>query len=141
MRRVLSLLSQVCATSESGTGFVAIFKPASTAALSSAPIAPTKRYFAMLPIPLPINANAEKRSTALGNVMFAPLTEPTWTNWIAAAIVKEPPATWKKRGMGKAKWSAAACPAGASRVKLRPRAAALDPPDRRGGCRGGVTKD
>lgn len=35
----------------------------------------------------------------------------------------------------------AACPAGASRVKLRPRAAALDPPDRRGGRRKGVTKD
>ena len=37
--------------------------------------------------------------------------------------------------------AAAACPAGASRVKLRPRSAALDPPDRRGGRRGGVTKD
>ena len=36
---------------------------------------------------------------------------------------------------------AAACPAGASRVKLRPRAAALDPPDRRGGRRKGVKKD
>ncbi len=36
------------------------------------------------------------------------------------------------------KWecSAAACPAGASRVKLRPRSAALDPPDLRCGRRG-----
>jgi hypothetical protein len=36
---------------------------------------------------------------------------------------------------------AAACPAGASRVKLRPRAAALDPPDRRGGRPRSVMKD
>jgi hypothetical protein len=36
---------------------------------------------------------------------------------------------------------AAACPAGASRVKLRPRSAALDPSDRRGGRPRGVTKD
>ncbi|MBK3666382.1 DUF3991 domain-containing protein [Bradyrhizobium diazoefficiens] len=35
---------------------------------------------------------------------------------------------------------AAACPPSASRVKLRPRAAALDPADRRGGRGGGVRK-
>ncbi|WP_420738260.1 DUF3991 and toprim domain-containing protein [Bradyrhizobium japonicum] len=45
----------------------------------------------------------------------------------------------KREGEGKEN-PAAACPPSASRVKLRPRAAALDPADRRGGCEGGVRK-
>lgn len=47
----------------------------------------------------------------------------------------------KRKKEGKEKENpAAACPPPASRVKLRPRAAALDPADRRGGRGGGIRK-
>lgn len=50
------------------------------------------------------------------------------------------PSSKTKKGGAEKENPAAACPPSASRVKLRPRAAALDPADRRGGRAGGVRK-
>lgn len=50
------------------------------------------------------------------------------------------PSSKTKKGGAEKENPAAACPPSASRVKLRPRAAALDPADRRGGREGGVRK-
>src|SRR4029077_10614658 len=58
--------------------------------------------------------------------------------WLRAAC---PPARTRKHMRNEREKDRCRMPGRRVKVKLRPRAAALDPPDRRGGRRGGVMKD
>ena len=62
VRLALSSRGHACSTSDSGTGVVAILRPAGTAARNTPPTAWTKRSKGMLPMPLPISRIAEERA-------------------------------------------------------------------------------
>lgn len=78
-REPVSVALQAWATSASGMGLLAILKPAAGAACRTPWIACSSRGNGTLPIPLPMSCNADERSTALGSVMFGPLTAPICT--------------------------------------------------------------